>query len=118
MDLQTFVRSRPIVSFLPVLGKYCYYKMLTDICTYLNTLIYSGLFVTTFNIYSVAVLFVVALDSYSARSAFWDDEKCMVMHKSIELFTEVCNSKWFRKSEMILLLNRSDLFTGKHKVST
>ena len=35
------------------------------------------------------------------------------MHESIELFDEICNSKWFRQTEMILFLNKQDLFHQK-----
>ena len=32
------------------------------------------------------------------------------MHESIELFYEICNSKYFRKTKIILILNKCDLF--------
>eukprot|EP01083_Nonionella_stella_P288037 980378_1 len=32
------------------------------------------------------------------------------MTESLELFDEICNSKWFRKTEMILFLNKNDLY--------
>jgi len=37
-------------------------------------------------------------------------KKTNAMHESIELFEELCQSKWFRKTEMILFLNKDDLF--------
>ncbi len=51
-----------------------------------------------------AVLFVSALNHYNA--VLFEDEKKNAMHEAIELFNEICNSKWFRKSEMILFLNK------------
>ena len=38
------------------------------------------------------------------------------MHESIELFDQVVNSRYFRYSEIILFLNKSDLF--KEKIQT
>ena len=61
-----------------------------------------------------AVLFVCALNHYHA--VLFEDEKKNAMHEAIELFTEICNSKWFRKSEMILFLNKDDLFREKLKL--
>jgi len=58
-----------------------------------------------------AVLFVCALNHYHA--VLFEDEKKNALHEAIELFTEICNSKWFRKSEMILFLNKDDLFKEK-----
>jgi len=60
-----------------------------------------------------AVLFVCALNHYHA--VLFEDEKKNALHEAIELFTEICNSKWFRKSEMILFLNKDDLFKEKLK---
>jgi len=58
-----------------------------------------------------AVIFVAALNHYNA--VLFEDEKKNAMHESIELFREICNSKWFRKTEMILFLNKDDLFREK-----
>ena len=55
-----------------------------------------------------AVIFVAALNHYNA--VLFEDEKKNAMHESIELFDEICNSKWFRKTEMILFLNKNDLY--------
>ena len=55
-----------------------------------------------------AVIFVAALNHYNA--VLFEDEKKNAMHESIELFDEICNSKWFRKTEMILFLNKDDLY--------
>jgi len=58
-----------------------------------------------------AVLFVCALNHYHA--VLFEDEKKNALHEAIELFTEICNSKWFKKSELILFLNKDDLFREK-----
>merc|ERR1719216_457367 len=58
-----------------------------------------------------AVLFICALNHYHA--VLFEDEKKNAMHEAVELFKEICNSKWFRKSEMILFLNKDDLFKEK-----
>ena len=55
-----------------------------------------------------AVLFVAALNHYNA--VLYEDEGRNAMHESIALFDEICNSKWFRRTEMILFLNKNDLF--------
>merc|ERR1712228_351137 len=60
-----------------------------------------------------AVLFICALNHYHA--VLFEDEKKNAMHEAVELFKEICNSKWFRKSEMILFLNKDDLFKEKLK---
>merc|ERR1712228_607296 len=60
-----------------------------------------------------AVLFICALNHYHA--VLFEDEKKNAMHEAVELFTEICKSKWFRKSEMILFLNKDDLFREKLK---
>jgi len=35
------------------------------------------------------------------------------MDEAVRLFEEVCNSQWFRKTSMILFLNKRDLFAEK-----
>ena len=37
------------------------------------------------------------------------------MHESLKLFKEICNSKWFVETAMILFLNKMDLFREKIK---
>ena len=55
-----------------------------------------------------AVLFVSALNHY--HCVLFEDEKKNAMHESIALFDEIINSKWFKKTEIILFLNKKDLF--------
>lgn len=37
------------------------------------------------------------------------------MKESLHLFDEICNSKWFEKTSIILFLNKHDLFQEKIK---
>ena len=55
-----------------------------------------------------AIIFVAALNDYG--TVLWEDEERNAMHESIEIFSEMCNSKWFRRYPMILLLTKNDLF--------
>eukprot|EP01083_Nonionella_stella_P021270 59004_1 len=55
-----------------------------------------------------AVIFVAALNHYA--TVLFEDESKNSMHESLELFDEICNQKWFRKTEIILFLNKADLF--------
>jgi len=45
----------------------------------------------------------------------FEDEKVNRMEESLELFEEICNSKWFTKTAMVLFLNKYDLFKEKIK---
>jgi len=55
-----------------------------------------------------AIIFVGALNHYSC--VLFEDENINAMHEALELFDYICNSKWFRKSEMIVFLNKDDVF--------
>eukprot|EP01084_Bolivina_argentea_P127024 224736_1 len=55
-----------------------------------------------------AVIFVAALNHYCA--VLFEDEGKNAMLESLQLFEEIANSKWFKKTEMILFLNKDDLF--------
>ena len=43
----------------------------------------------------------------------YEDENVNRMHEAIQLFDEICNSKWFRQTALVLFLNKSDLFKEK-----
>ncbi|ETO33148.1 hypothetical protein RFI_03953, partial [Reticulomyxa filosa] len=60
-----------------------------------------------------AVVFVASLSSYDER--LLEDENVIVMRETLNLFEEICNSKWFTKTAMILFLNKQDLFIEKLK---
>jgi len=60
-----------------------------------------------------AVLFVAALSDYDHK--LYEDEDTNRMEESLNLFEEICNSRWFKKTSMILMLNKRDLFAEKIK---
>jgi len=58
-----------------------------------------------------ACIFCVALSEYNLT--LYEDGKTNRMHESVRLFKEICNSKWFVDTAMILFLNKKDLFAEK-----
>jgi len=60
-----------------------------------------------------AVLFVAAMSEYD--QVLYEDGKTNRTKEALELFEEICNSKWFKDTAMILFLNKSDLFAEKIK---
>jgi len=60
-----------------------------------------------------AVLFVVAISEYDQNC--YEDEKTNRMEEAMTLFAEICNSHWFENTNMILFLNKRDLFEDKIK---
>ena len=58
-----------------------------------------------------AVIFVVALSEYDQMLPQDNQVNCMV--EAISLFDEICNSRWFISTSMILFLNKRDLFEAK-----
>ncbi len=58
-----------------------------------------------------AVIFCVALSEYDMT--LFEDAKTNRMHESLKVFTEHCNSEFFRDTAMILFLNKDDLFKEK-----
>jgi len=60
-----------------------------------------------------AVIFVAALSSYDQMLI--EDDKVNRMHEAINLFDDICNGRWFRRTAMILFLNKRDLFAEKCK---
>jgi hypothetical protein len=60
-----------------------------------------------------AVLFVVALSEYD--QVLMEDEDVNRMQEAIKLFTQICNSKHFASTNMVLFLNKRDLFEDKIK---
>jgi hypothetical protein len=57
------------------------------------------------------VLFVAALSSYD--QVLREDETTNRMHENLDLFDEITNCHWFQKKDIILFLNKSDLFQEK-----
>lgn len=63
-----------------------------------------------------AVLFVAAISEYD--QVLYEDDQTNRMVEALNLFEEICNSRWFRETSMILFLNKRDLFAEKcQKVS-
>jgi len=58
-----------------------------------------------------AVLFVVAISEYDQM--LYEDEHTNRMTEALNLFDEICNSRWFKDTAMILFLNKRDLFQSK-----
>jgi len=60
-----------------------------------------------------AVLFVAAISEYD--QVLYEDENTNRIVEALNLFEEICNSRWFRDTSMILFLNKRDLFAEKIK---
>jgi hypothetical protein len=45
----------------------------------------------------------------------YEDEAVNRMKESLELFEEICNSKWFTNTAIIIFFNKKDLFEEKIK---
>lgn len=62
-----------------------------------------------------AVIFCVALSEYDLKLE--EDNETNRMMESINLFGQICNSKWFANTSMILFLNKRDIFEEKIAVT-
>jgi len=60
-----------------------------------------------------AVLFVAALSEYDM--GLFEDQDTNRMDEALNLFDEICNSRWFKNTSIILMLNKRDLFADKIK---
>jgi len=60
-----------------------------------------------------AIIFVAALNHYC--TVLFEDERKNAMHESLELFHEIVNAKWFRKTAVVLFLNKNDIFEQRLK---
>eukprot|EP01114_Cavostelium_apophysatum_P008355 TRINITY_DN2077_c0_g1_i1.p1 TRINITY_DN2077_c0_g1~~TRINITY_DN2077_c0_g1_i1.p1 ORF type:complete len:354 (-),score=138.25 TRINITY_DN2077_c0_g1_i1:71-1132(-) len=60
-----------------------------------------------------AVIFCVALSEYDLK--LYEDNETNRMFESLKLFKEICNSRWFIDTSMILFLNKKDVFEEKIK---
>jgi len=60
-----------------------------------------------------AVLFVASLSEYD--QVLYEDEDTNRMTEALRLFEQMCNSKYFGDTNMILFLNKRDLFAEKIK---
>jgi GTPase SAR1 family protein len=62
---------------------------------------------------STAILFVVGISEFD--QVLYEDNKTNRMAEALKLFHEICQSKWFSKTALILFLNKSDIFAEKLK---
>jgi GTPase SAR1 family protein len=60
-----------------------------------------------------AIIFCVALSEYDLK--LYEDNETNRMHESLQLFKELCNTKWFNATSFILFLNKKDIFEEKIK---
>jgi len=60
-----------------------------------------------------AVVFCVAMSEFD--QTLYEDENVRRLDESVKLFDEICNSKWFSETSVILFLNKSDIFKEKIK---
>lgn len=58
-----------------------------------------------------AILFCVGLSEYDQKLI--EDESTGRSQESLQLFGEICNSRWFDETAIILFLNKDDLFREK-----
>jgi len=58
-----------------------------------------------------AVIFCAALSEYDLK--LYEDETTNRMHEALKLFKDICNTKWFVETAIILFLNKKDLFEKK-----
>jgi len=60
-----------------------------------------------------AVIFFSSLAEYDLK--LYEDESTNRMHESLKLFKDICNTKWFIDTNIILFLNKKDLFEKKSR---
>lgn len=58
-----------------------------------------------------SVIYIASLSCYDQK--LFEDETVNAMHESLELFEKTINLDWFSKTDVILFLNKSDLFREK-----
>jgi len=59
------------------------------------------------------VIFLASLSAYD--QTLYEDDQTNRMTEALELFGQICNSRWFKDTAMILFLNKRDLFEEKIK---
>mmetsp|Transcript_8056 Transcript_8056/g.12548 ORF Transcript_8056/g.12548 Transcript_8056/m.12548 type:complete len:162 (-) Transcript_8056:164-649(-) len=57
------------------------------------------------------VMFVAAISSYD--TVLFEDNKKNRLVEALELFEEICNSRWFERTTIVLFLNKKDIFMEK-----
>ena len=61
-----------------------------------------------------AIIFVAALSEYD--QVLFEDKDMNRMIESLTLFTEICQSRYFKTTPLIIFFNKNDLFEEKIKV--
>eukprot|EP01083_Nonionella_stella_P047776 127895_1 len=61
--------------------------------------------------FMTAIMFLASLSSYDR--SMYEDEQTNMMHESLELYDQMCNSIWFEEAGMIVCLTKRDLFEVK-----
>jgi len=59
------------------------------------------------------ILFIVGTSEFD--QTLYEDNTTNRLHESKKIFHEICRSKWFTNTMVILFLNKSDIFTEKIK---
>jgi hypothetical protein len=60
------------------------------------------------------VIFVAAISEFDQKLE--EDEETNRLTEALELFGDICNSRWFKKTAMILFLNKRDILEEKLKL--
>jgi len=60
-----------------------------------------------------AVIFVAAISEYD--QVLYEDENVNRLEEALNLFENICNSRWFSLTSIILFLNKKDIFAEKIK---
>jgi len=60
-----------------------------------------------------AIIFAVALNEYDLK--LFEDGHINRMEEAESLFREICNSEWFKRTDIIIFFNKNDLFVEKIK---
>jgi len=55
-----------------------------------------------------AVIFLASLAAYN--QTLYEDDQTNRMKEALDLFKQICNSRWFKETAMILFLNKKDIF--------
>ncbi|GMI51258.1 hypothetical protein TeGR_g5891, partial [Tetraparma gracilis] len=58
-----------------------------------------------------AIIFVASLSEYD--QSFGEDSRRNRMAEALELFSECCDNHYFEKTDIMLFLNKKDLFARK-----
>jgi len=59
------------------------------------------------------VIFVASISEFDQKLE--EDEKTNRLSEALDLFGDICNSRWFKRTSMILFLNKKDILEDKLK---